>query len=145
MKSFATLLFTLSIIASAPSQARDDAIMFSIADAFATEAFKEKLDGSVKFYFGSQSHPSPKKNFGEFISNKKTNAFNKSDEKACQWAFLSALIALQDRANREGGDAFINITSYYKRNEVVSNTEFECHAGKMMAGVALKGDAAKLK
>lgn len=145
MKFFATLAFSLLILISGPSFARDSATMLSIAEAFETEAFKEKLDGDVKFYFGSQKHATPKKSFGEFTSNKKTNSFNKSDKKACQWAFLSALIALQDRANREGGDAFINITSYYKRNEVVSNTEFECHAGAIVSGVALKGDAVKLK
>ncbi len=145
MKYFSTLIFSALIAISAQSFARDDAIMYSIEEALATDAFKEKLDGSVKFYFGSQKHASIKKNHGEFVANRKTNAFNKSDEKACQWAFLSALLAFQDRAKKEGGDAVVNITSYYKKNEVVSNTEFECHAGKMIAGVALKGDAVSLK
>ncbi len=69
----------------------------------------------------------------------------KSDEKACNWAFLSAMIALRDRALNEGGNAVVNIKSNYKQNEMSSNTEFECHAGAIMSGVALKGTVVKLK
>ena len=77
------------------------------------------------------------------ITNKKTNAFNKSDEEACRWALQSALITLQDSAKKAGATAVTNIVSYYKRNEYKDAQQFECHAGAVIAGVALKADYAK--
>jgi hypothetical protein len=37
-----------------------------------------------------------------------------------------------------------NIVSYYNKKVMSSATEFECHAGAIMAGVALKGDFVKI-
>jgi hypothetical protein len=139
------LIIALTIAVSSPVIARDTQHMFPIKDAINTPAAKEKLNQSVKFYFGGQKHPKAAKSFGEFTSNKKTNAFNKSDQEACEWAFLSTLISLQDRALKEGGDAVINIKSYYKKNETSSATAYECHAGAMVSGVAFKGEVVKLK
>ena len=119
--------------------ARDDAHHLSINDAMASSDFKEKLPGDVTFYFSDQAYAVPTKTMGEFITNKKTNAFGKSDTEACEWVFLSAMIALRDRALAEGGNAVVDIVSFYKRNEYASATEYECHAGAVMAGVALKG------
>jgi len=42
------------------------------------------------------------------------DSFFKSDEGARQWAFLSALLALRQRAKQEGGDVVINVVSFYK-------------------------------
>lgn len=84
------------------------------------------------------------KTLGEYTANRKTNAVNKSDQTACEWAFLSALLSLRDRAIEQGGDAVINIRSYYKKDEVTSNSEYECHAGAIIAGVALRGTVVKL-
>jgi uncharacterized protein YbjQ (UPF0145 family) len=143
MKKYSYFLL-LSILAVSSASALDARNMFSIKDAMASSAAKEKLNQGIKFYFGNQKSPQAAKNFGEFTANKKTNAFNKSDSEACEWAFLSALVSLQDRAKQEGGNAVVNIKSYYKKNEISSNTEYECGAGKMVAGVTLKGEVVKL-
>ncbi|MCK5205111.1 MAG: excinuclease ABC subunit A, partial [Desulfobacterales bacterium] len=63
---------------------------------------------------------------------------------ACEWVFLSALLKLQERARNQGANAVINIKSNYKNNEVVSDTEYQCGAGTIFAGVALKGRIVKL-
>ena len=84
------------------------------------------------------------KDFGEFSTNKKTNALNKTEKQACEWVFLSALLQLQIRAKRMGANAVINIKSNYRNNVVVSNTEYQCGAGNIFAGVALKGRIVKL-
>ena len=118
--------------------------MYSTAEALNTEDAKEKLSGDVKFYFADQKHGKVIKDFGEFESNKKTNAFNKSDKGACEWVFLSSMISFQERAKSEGGNAVIGITSYYKKHEVKSMTQFECGAGNIMAGVTFKGRVVKL-
>jgi len=118
--------------------------MLSIQDALNTSGADEKLDGSVRFYFGDQRHPKVLKRHGEFMSNKKTNAFNKTDKRACEWAFLSAMVSFQERAQREGGNAVINLRSYYKKNLISSSTEFECGAGAVIAGVTFLGDVVTL-
>lgn len=138
------ILSSLCLLTAGQVAARDDKQMFSIQDAMSLEAFKEKLDGSVRFYFAGQSHPAAVKKFGEFMSNKKTNAFGKSDKQACEWAFLSAMLSFQKRALSEGGNAVVNIRSYYKKHEVSSSTEFECGAGAIIAGVTFKGDVVQL-
>ena len=145
MKGFiGTFMAAIFVLGSVNVEARDDHGMYSISDALSTEDAKQKLDKGIRFYFGDQSHPKIIKNFGEYMSNKKTNAFNKTDEKACQWNFLSAMISFQERAQRMGGNAVVNIRSYYKKNTISSKTEFECGAGTFVAGVTFLGDVVEL-
>ncbi|PWC79905.1 excinuclease ABC subunit A [Azospirillum sp. TSH64] len=132
------------VSAASPASARDAHLMFPIESALNTAAAQEKLDKGVKLYFGNQKHPNPVKVVGEWATNKKTNAFNKSDKEACEWVFLSAVLELQERARKEGGNAVIDIKSNYKNTETNSNTEYMCGAGNIMAGVALKGTVVKL-
>jgi len=140
MKFIITLL-TLSLMLIAPqAYSRDSKLMLSIQDALASANFKEKLDPSISLYFSDQSHPKTVKSYGSFPTNNKTNSLNKTDEAACQWVLLSSLLALQERAKKEGGNAVINIDSYYKKNTFSSKTEYECHAGTFLSGVALKGE-----
>jgi len=144
MKNILIFIFSLVFITST-AQARDTKHMLSISEAMNSAAFKEKLDPEIKLYFGTQRTPKVLKKFGEFSTNKKTNAFAKSDEEACNWVFLSTLLSLQDRARKEGANAVINIASYYKKNRVVDNERFECHAGAIMAGAALTGQVVRVK
>jgi len=144
MKFLIAFLTAAMVLIAPQAHSRDDKHMFSIKDAMQSAAFKEKLNPNIRFYFGKQKHSKVKRKFGNFTTSKKTNAFNKTDIKACQWVLLSGLIALQDRAVREGGNAVINIESNYKHNVVSSTTEFECHVGAIMAGAALKGDVVTL-
>jgi hypothetical protein len=123
---------------------RNTKYMLPIEAALTTPAAKEKLGTGVAFYFGNQAHPPIARTIGDWVTNLKTNAFNKSDEEACRWVFLSAVVSLRDRAVKEGGDAVVGIRSFYKKNEVVSETEYECHAGALIAGVALKGTVVTL-
>ncbi|GLR70754.1 excinuclease ATPase subunit [Agaribacter marinus] len=127
------------------ANARDSKYMYPIKEAFESGQFQNRLDPNIKFYWGEQK-PTQKieRSFGKYTSNKKTNAFNKSDREACEWVLLSALLSLEERAKREGGNAVINIASYYKKNTVVSETNYECHAGTFIAGVALNGEVVKL-
>ena len=140
--SCCTLL--LAILLSHTASARDTRLMLSIADALATPEAKAQLSGDIQFVFGAEAEGEVDRRFGTFTTNKKTNAFNKTDTEACQWVFLSAMVTLQQRARNEGGNAVVNIQSYYKKNQVSSTTEFECGAGSFVAGVALRGDVVTL-
>ena len=132
------------LMSTAIVEARDDRGMWSISDALNTEDAKEKLNKDVGFYFGDQPHPKIVKSFGEYMSNRKTNAFNKTDEGACQWNFLSAMLSFQDRVQNMGGNAVVNIRSYYKKNTISSQTEFECGSGTFVSGVTFLGDVVQL-
>lgn len=133
----AALVFTTA-------EARDDRLKMPITAAMETDDAKAKLGSDVKFFFGEQKSPKATQTLGTFTSNKKTNFANKSDEEGCKIAFLSAMIALKERAVREGGNAVVNIHSVYKNETFKSNTEYECGAGKIMGGVALRGTVVKL-
>ena len=129
----------------ATAGARNTKYMLPIEAVLQSPVAHEKLGTAVRFYFGAQPHPPIARTIGEWVTNLKTNAFNKSDEEACRWVFLSTLVSLRDRAVKEGGDAVVAIRSYYRKAEVVSDTEYECHAGAIIAGVALKGTVVKLE
>jgi len=134
-----------AVAAIVPAQARDNKLMLSIEGAMADNDAQNRLGDSVKFYFGNQKTPKVLQKLGSDQTNQKTNSFGKSPEKACNWAFLSAMLRLQARANELGANAVVNIASNYKNIEVMSDSQFECHDGTMMSGVALKGDFVKIK
>lgn len=139
-----TIVAALTLSAAWPAHARDAKLMFPVAPALEAKDAKEKLDGSVKFYFGNQETPKILTKLGTDVTNQKTNAVGKSDERACNWVFLSAMIQLDKRAKQLGANAVVNIVSYYQKNVLSSPTEFECHAGNIVAGVALRGEFVKI-
>lgn len=125
--------------------ARDDIMDISIEKAISTDEAKNKLGKRIKFYFGNQKHPKILEELGEFKTNKKTNSFNKGDEAACSHAFLSALLALKNRAVKEGGNAVVEIRSNYRNEESSSETTFKCGSGNVVCGVALIGKIVKIE
>lgn len=139
-----TIFFALTMSLVWPAQARDTKYLLPIAAALEVQDAKNRLDGSVKFFFGNQETPKVLAKLSTDVTNLKTNAVGKSDEKACNWVFLSALLALQKRAKQLGANAVINIVSDYKKEVMSSATEFECHAGAVIAGVALRGEFVKI-
>ena len=139
---------TALLICALPSisQARDTAVYLPFDKAVAEATRAGKIDGSVKFYLAGNT---PTGNVTVLsagaVTNKKTNAFNKSDEVACEWVAQSAIISLHQAAKNAGANAVTNIVSFYKSNERKDAKTYECHAGALMAGVALKGDLAKVQ
>lgn len=140
------LLFILVVIllGAAPVWARDTVLHLPVEQVLDDSYSGGKLDGSVRFYMAGQTTPTVLKELGEGITNRKTNGVGKSDEESCQWVMLSALMALQQSAKERGANAVIGITSYYKKREYADPENYECHAGNIMSGVALRGTYAKV-
>jgi uncharacterized protein YbjQ (UPF0145 family) len=134
-----------ALLLTSVAQARDTTLHLPVKEVLEDAEAKAKLGTDVALFFGKQATPPVAQSLGEGLTNKKTNAFGKPDETACKWAMLSALIQLIDRARELGADAVVEIKSDYKKVEFVSDSEYECHAGGVMAGVALKGRFVKLK
>lgn len=145
MKKISLVLIMTALVFCSPVHARNDFKKFSLENAFALEQFKNKLGNDVRFYFGKQSHAKVIKRIGKWPTQKKTNAFNKTDEFACQWALLSGLLSLKKRALAEGGNAVINIKTNNDHRELSDSKTFECEVGNIVASVALIGEVVKLK
>lgn len=144
-KTVSTLVAIAAVMAAvAPAQAADRKVMLPIAGAMGANDAQNRIGDSVKFYFGSQPTPKVVAKLGSDTTSQKTNAFGKSDEKACNWVFLSGMLALKKRAEELGANAVVNIVSNYNHVEASSTTEFECHAGAIMAGAAFKADFVKV-
>jgi hypothetical protein len=139
------LVSLIALAIALPAAARDDRLKFPVDAALAKgQNYKEKIDPQIKLYFGNQPTPRVAKTIGEWTANKKTNAFNKTDQEACEIAFISAVVSLQQRAKLEGGNAVVNIISVYRNAKFESATEYLCGAGALMAGVALRGSVVTL-
>ncbi len=131
-------------LAAPGARAADTLVLISVPEAMSTPEYQDKLDGSVKFYFGNTPHPGIEHTYGNFVTNKKTNGFAKEAGVACRHVLLSALIQLQNQAKSLGGNAVVNIHSYFKKNEQSHDQAVECYKGFLIAGVALKGDVVKV-
>lgn len=139
-----TLLATALVLASA-AQARDTKIMLPIEAALNANDAQARLGDDVKFYFAGQPTPKNLEKIDAQKTSQRTNSFGKSAESACNWVFLSALLQLKKHAQDVGANAVINIVSNYNNIETASATEFECHEGAIMAGVALKAEFVRVK
>lgn len=123
--------------------ARDSIVYLDMNEVVADARASGKLDGSVDFYLSGQPLPEIETRLGEGVTNRKTNAFNKSDAEACRWVLMSALIVLQEGARKRGADAVVDVVSYYKKRIYSDPAKVECHAGAVVAGIALKGTFVK--
>jgi hypothetical protein len=144
MKRLLLMVVAATALLAVPARARDDRLRFPLADALGNADARAKLDPKIWLYFGTQKHAAPARSFGTYSTNKKTNFLNKSDKEGCDWAFLSAAMQMQERARKEGGNAVVNIVSIYKDIPFSSETEYECGAGNVVGGVALRGEVVQL-
>jgi len=137
-------LTTAAALHALPASARDTKLMLPIQDVLDMPQAKEQLDGKVRFYFAGNKSPKVLQEFSTEVSNRKTNGVGKSDEEACRWAALSALVAFQDKARELGANGVVDLASYYKKDEVRDTANYECHAGAIVVGVALKGKLVRI-
>ncbi len=145
MRRFALIAATALLAVASTANARETRVELPLHDLInSPEAKAAGIDGSVRFFLAGEK-VNVQQRLGEDVTNKKNNAANKSDAEACNWVALSALKALQDGAKSRGANAVVDVVSYYKKNEFKSTTNFECYAGAILAGVALKGTYAKVK
>ena len=143
MKSIAW--FCAALLFASPAFAEDKVVRYPLEAALAKgQSYHSKIDPAIKLYFGNQPTPGAKAVFQADSGHKRTNAFNKPEQEACAIAFISAAVALQQQARRAGGNAVINIASYFKSDRLESATEFLCGAGFLMTAVGLRGSVVTL-
>jgi hypothetical protein len=138
------IVLSLSLSAVIPAYARNVKLILPIAAAMEAEGIPDRPTGSVKFFFGNQKSPEILTKVGSHVATPRSGAIGISDERACYGALLWTLVALEKRAQQMGANAVVNIVSYYRKTEMASATEFECHVGNVIATVWLKGDLVKI-
>lgn len=144
MRLLSVAALFLAAATSGSAEARNTRHEINFATTIERGLAEGVLDGSVRFYLAGQTHPAVQESLGNGASSRKTNAVGKSDENACEWAALSVLKAFQEQAKQKGANAVINLVSNTNRVEFRGDGVYECRAGALMAGVALKGEYAKL-
>ena len=98
-KTMLTLVLAASATAAAlPAVAADRAMMVPIENAMNVNDAKGRLGDTVQFYFGDQKTPKVASKITSDSTSQKTNSVGKSPEEACNWAFLSAMLALKKKA-----------------------------------------------
>jgi uncharacterized protein YbjQ (UPF0145 family) len=132
------------LVAIAPAQARDERLLMEVNSALSSPQAQDRFDDTVQFYWDDQVYPQALQSFGIHTAGRKTWALTKTDQEACDRAFLSALIALRDRAKEAGANAVVHIKSIYLNREFRSETQYECRAGHVATGVTLEGRLVKL-
>jgi hypothetical protein len=140
----ALVLAGAALLAARTTSARDDRLTFKVKDALEHGDSKQKLNPNIKLYFGNIPHPKPVQDLGDFTAAEKTRSFHRTDQEACDWVFLSAVLKLQ-RAQNMQADAIVDIQSEFKGQPLMSDKEYLCDAGSIMSGVTLKGRLVKLK
>ncbi|HEY5674210.1 MAG TPA: hypothetical protein VIR78_10925 [Malonomonas sp.] len=137
------VLFAL-VLAAPQAFAADAWHQFSAKQAQSSQLGKDKLNPDIKLFMKGEGHAKIIKSYGEFKTNQRSNGFGKSAEVACEKAFISALIALQGRAVKEGGNAVVDIYTITKDKVFESAEEYSCIKGGFVTNVALKGTVVTL-
>lgn len=122
--------------------AADKWMYFSVQSALESGLAKDRLDPDISFYMKGQKHKKAKDLTREYTANKRSRKLGKTPEAACQTAFVSALLAFQDRAYKENRNTVVDLYSVTKDKRYESTDKYSCLVGGMMVNVALRGRVA---
>ena len=127
-------------LAVSPAAHADKKIQtWSIEEAMNSQDYKDRL-GDFKFVWGDSVTGQRVRSIS---TRKATNGVNKSDKAACEWALLSALIALKGAAEAEGATSVQGIKSNATGTPFSSTTEFQCISGFTNSRVYLDAEIVK--
>jgi hypothetical protein len=135
----ATLVLAAIAVAAPAAHARKDFAAYPIEAVRAHPDYASKI-GDFKFVFGDSVSGTK---IGTTSTRKSTNGLNKSDEGACVWAMLSALIAIKEDAVSRGATSVQGIKSTVTGEPFASTTEFQCVSGFTNSRVYLEGTLVK--
>jgi uncharacterized protein YbjQ (UPF0145 family) len=142
----AVVVAAIAVASCAGGSARDEHLRFPIQPALEKgQSYRTTLEPDVRLFFGNQPAPAVAQRMASFSANTKSNAVGRSDQEACDIAFISAVARLQGDARREGGNAVVGIKSVYRGENSDSATEYVCGAGNVMVGVTLEGTVVRLQ
>lgn len=104
----------------------------------ASEGAKSLLNPNVPVSFGGGGRVIQ----ANLSTRQAANASNKSDEAACERAFINATHKFQQTAQARGGSRVSNFHSYYNR-QVLHGGQYDCEVGTFHARVVMRGNIAR--
>lgn len=104
----------------------------------ASEEAESLLNPNVPVSFGGGGHVIQ----ANLSTRQAANASNKSDEAACERAFINAAHKFQQTAQARGGSRVSNFHSYYNR-QVLRGGQYDCEVGTFHARVVMRGNIAR--
>ena len=104
----------------------------------ASEEAKSLLNPSVPGSFGGSGRVIQ----ANLSTRQAANAANKSDEAACERAFINAALKFQETAQSHGANRVTNFHSYYNR-QVLRGGQYDCEVGTFHARVVIRGNIAR--
>lgn len=96
---------------------------------------QKHMDPSVRIHFGKGGGKVIK---ADIETRQAANATGKTDDAACQRAFINAIVKFQKTAKKMGGTGVSHFRSYLDRN-TLQNGEYDCQVGTFHARVLMKG------
>ncbi len=122
------------------AQARETEHFFEVSQAVTSKLGRTKLL-EIPFYMkGQEGAPIATQQLGTWYQERSSRGLLRGDKKSCDVAFLSALIAIQESAKKDGADAIINVVSSTRGKITESPTHYRCMAGATIVHVAVTGD-----
>lgn len=122
--------------ADAPGGKRREILRCSSAKVLATEAARKHIPAEVRINVAKEKGEVIR---ADQIFKDSASANSRSDDAACQHAFINVMIKTKRFAQRRGGSAVGNFHSYLNKN-VLTGGDFECLAGHSRVQVVMRGD-----
>jgi hypothetical protein len=122
-----------------PAQARNTVANYPIEAIRAQPEYAAQI-GDFRFEFGNEVKGTK---LGTSNSLQATNGVNKSDERACAWAALGALIKMKADAIARGGTSVQGIVSATTGTDFSSTTQYQCISGFTNSRVRFSGQVVK--
>ena len=104
----------------------------------ASNEAKRLLNPSVPVSFGGGGSVVQ----SNLITRQAANATGKSDEAACERAFINAAHKFQATAQSRNANRVSNFHSYYNR-KILHGGQYDCEVGTFHARVVMRGDIAR--
>ena len=104
----------------------------------ASDEAKRLLNPSVPVSFGGSGSVVQ----SNLITRQAANATGKSDEVACERAFINAAHKFQATAQSRNANRVSNFHSYYNR-KILHGGQYDCEVGTFHARVVMRGDIAR--
>jgi uncharacterized protein YbjQ (UPF0145 family) len=135
------------LLAATPAAAqRQDAVNVFPVGAVRDDPEFAGQTSDIRFYFAGERHPGIVRRVqNNATTSQRARKAGRAADWACNRALMNALIRLGDAARSSGANAVINIRSNWDNRPYANGSEYECGIGRMMAGVALKGDIVTLR
>src|SRR5258706_9522518 len=129
------LLISGLLAISSPAAWAEDVLIMDPQIALSSDEFKAGLGNDVAFYFTGAATPAFKTDMEEFLVDRVTRRSAGPPKTHCRRVLLAAFLDFQARARKKGGNAVVNMVSFYQKPYAADSTRVECHITSSSTGL----------